>query len=234
MSKDVARRGRAHRWRTLVVAVAALGLLGALTAAPASAYTSPAIWVGSPVKGTWGVKGDGSTVPAGGHHRLHKASPANDWSVDLSSIPNDDRGVYLYVAPSNSTYNNKVTTKVLQIVDDQACRYGGGGDLVTIGVYYNGTLYGRVTYAHIDRVSTLKVGQTVGRWGTKLGNASNLTPKTSGGSGCWTGRHVHFEMRAETQYSCWNKGYKTGQGLSRTNFVGFISGPLKTSARACP
>ena len=84
----------------LVSAVAVLG--GSVTTAQvASAGHLPAIWVGSPVRGTWGVPGDGSTTPAGGHHKLVKASPQNDWSVDLSSIPSDDRGVYVYAAPSN-------------------------------------------------------------------------------------------------------------------------------------
>src|SRR4051794_25641601 len=50
---------------------------------PAAAYQSPAIWVGSPVSGTWGMPGDASTTPSGGHHKLYKASPQNDWSVDL-------------------------------------------------------------------------------------------------------------------------------------------------------
>src|SRR5688500_844642 len=85
----------------------------------AEAVTSPAIWVGSPVQGTWGVPGDPSTTPGccPAHHLLYKASPSNDWSVDLSSIPGGNDGVYLYAAPSDSSLNNRVTARVLQIVD---------------------------------------------------------------------------------------------------------------------
>lgn len=220
------------RWLATVAAFGVGG--GALIVADgAGAYTSPAIWVGSPVKGTWGLAGDSSTVP-NNHHTLVKASPRNDWSVDLTKLPATDREVYLYVAPSDSSLNSRVTTRITQIVDNSACKNGGGGDFVTVGIYYNGTLYGRATYAHIDRVSSLTVGKTVSRWGTKLGDASNLTGSATGGSVCWTGRHVHVEMRAETQYACWNRGFTLGKAVGRTNFIGFVSGPLGAAPKACP
>ena len=205
----------------------------ALDATPAEAYSSPAIWVGSPVDGTWGCCGDWGTTPGGGHHKLVKASPGNDWAGDLPSGAGS--AVYLYAAPSNSAYNGNVTARVTQIVDDSACANGGGGDFVTIGIYYNGTLYGRATYAHLDRNGSLAVGQSISRWGTWLGNVANLSGSATGGANCWTGPHVHFEMRAETQYACWNRGYTyAGYPVSRTNFLGFLSGPLSSAATACP
>ena len=221
------------------IATALLGALALLTPAlvagsDASAYQSPNIWVGSPVPGTWGVSNDWSTVPPN-HHKLAKASPSNDWAVDLPSGAGN--AAYLYVAPSNSAYNSNVTTKVTQIIDDQACAYGGGGDLVTVGIYYNGASYGQVTYAHLDRNPGLYVGQWIGRWGTWVGNVADLwAQNNTGGSNCWTGPHVHTELRATTQYACWNRGYTyPGYGINYSNFMGFVSGPLNYSqATACP
>lgn len=219
------------RNRVGLVLAAAASLAGvSLGGAPAQAYQSPLIWVGSPVPATWGES------PAT-HHRLVKASPANDWATDLRVGAGN--GAYLYVAPSNSALNNNVTTKITQIIDNGACRLGGGGDMVTVGIYYNGASYGQVTYAHLDRNAGLSVGQTVSRWGTWLGNVGNFWDGSGGGTGgpdCWDGPHVHTELRATTQYACWNRGYVPFQSaLARTNFIGFVSGPLNaTSATPCP
>jgi len=212
-------------------------LAGLYVASPDRADAAvPAIWVGSPVNGTWGVAGDGSTTPAGGHHKLVKASPQNDWAVDLSGTGTGTGApVRLYVAPSNSAYNNRVTTRISQIIDNSACRLGGGGDLVTVTIRFDGAVVGQATYAHIDRTASLRVGQTVSRWGTQLGTVSALGGSATGGSNCWTGPHVHAELRASTNYSCWNRGYRTGQALSRSNFIGFVTGPaLAGTARPCP
>ena len=122
-----------------------------------------------------------------------------------------------------------------QIIDDNACRYGGGGDSVTVGFYLDGVLYGRATYAHIDRNHLLSVGMPISRWGAHIGNVAWLSGAATGGPNCWTGPHVHFEMRAESHYACWNKGYTyAGYPINRTNFLGFVSGPLASYSRSCP
>jgi hypothetical protein len=230
-----ATRGRRPRTALALAALSSLVLmiLGVvlISASPASAYQSPAIWVGSPVAGQWGES-------PWTHHTLYKASPQNDWATDIAPS-GAGQGAYLYVAPSNSAYNGAVTTKISQIIDDSACRYGGGGDLVTVQIFYNGTSYGQVTYAHLDRNPNLYVGQWVGRWGTWLGNVANLWDGHGGGTGgsnCWTGPHVHTELRATTQYACWNKGYVPyGSWLNGTNFIGFVSGPLNYNGKTpCP
>ena len=201
---------------------------------PPPASGAVGIWVGSPVNGTWGLAGDGSTTPAGGHHQLAKASPQNDFAGDLSAT-GPGQAAYLYVAPSDSAYNGRVTTVVSQIIDDSACRNGGGGDLVTVQIRLDGTTVGQATFAHLDRNASLTVGQAINRWGTFLGSTANLNSSTSGGSDCWTGPHLHYELRASTKYACWNRGYGVGQGISRSNFVGFVSGAsLATSSRPCP
>jgi hypothetical protein len=233
MNKIKPTRTVRHPRRALLLPL--LAVLALLSIEPAAANSHPAIWVGSPVNSTWGVPGDASTTPAGGHHRFAKASPQNDWAVDLSSIDNGDRAAYLYVAPSNSAYNNRVTTVISQIIDDNACRYGGGGDLITVTIRLDGTVVGQATYGHLDRNPNLRVGQSVARWGTWLGNVANLSGSATGGSNCWTGRHVHAELRASTDYSCWNRGYGTGQRLYRSNFIGFVTGPsLARTAQPCP
>jgi hypothetical protein len=207
----------------LLITCAALGIF-LFAAREAPAYPSPAIWVGSPINGRWGGQSPAS------HHRLVKAQPQNDWAVDLPSTGT----VQLYVAASNPAYNARVTTKVTQIVDNAACRSGGGGDFVTVGIYYNGTLYGHATYAHLDRNPVLYVGRPVSRWGALLGSVARLSGSATGGSNCWTGPHVHFELRAQTQYACWNRGLWAGHPLAKTNFVGFVSGPLASYSRPCP
>ncbi|WP_433532722.1 hypothetical protein ACQPYA_12270 [Micromonospora sp. CA-263727] len=222
---------RVRAFVALAFAVAVIAATAAVTS-PAQAYSSPAIWVGSPVDGTWGTYPYADTTPSGGHHTVFKASPRNDWSVDLPT--GSGQAVVLYVAPSNSAYNNQVTTKVTQIIDNDACRYGGGGDLVTVGVYYNNTLYGHTSYTHLKRDPSLYVGKTVSRWGTTLGTVAHLSGAATGGSNCWTGPHVHMELRAQTQYACWNRTYTNFASLWRTNFVGFVSGPLTSAAVACP
>ena len=167
------------------------GLAGAaavaavLAPAPASAATSPPIWSGSPVNGTWGAAGYADTVPGYPHHKLAKAR--NDWSVDLSAVA-AGTPVLLYVAPSDGRLNAGVTTRVTAIVDDNTCRNGGGGDFVTVGIYYNGTLKGSATYAHIDRDPALRTGKALARWGARLGTVAQLSGAATGGSNCWTGR----------------------------------------------
>lgn len=232
------------RIRTAVAAVMLVGLTamtsGGLLLAEgptaASAASPPAIWVGSPVAGTWGVGGDASTTPAGGHHLLAKASPPNHWAVDLSSTGSGSGApVRLYVAPSSSAYNDRVTTRISQIIDDAACRNGGGGDLVTVEIRFDNVPVGQMTVAHIDRSSRLTRGETVSRWGTTLGYVARLSGAATGGEDCWNGPHAHTELRASTNYACWNRGYATGQRVSRSNFIGFVSGPaLGRSLKACP
>lgn len=219
--KAVARMAIAGAFIIPVVAVVT-------TATPSAAYRDPLIWVGSPVPATWGES------PAT-HLRLAKAQPTNDWATDLAAPAGE--AAYLYVAPSDSRYNGAVSTRISQIIDDNACRDGGGGDLVTVQIFYNGASYGQVTYAHLSRNSSLYVGQWVGRWGTWLGTVGNQWAGNGGGvrSNCWTGPHVHTELRATTDYACWNRGYVPYQSrLARTNFIGFVSGPLGRSATACP
>ena len=200
---------------------------------PAPPASNMGVWVGSPVEGTWGLGGDPSTTPAGGHHRLVKASPQNDFAVDLTRT--GQQGAYLYVAAANGAYDSRVSTVVTQIIDDGACRAGGGGDMVTVAIRFDGATVGQVTFAHLDRNPALAVGRPVSRWGTYLGTTAVLRGSATGGSGCWTGPHAHTELRASTRYACWNRTFGVGQAVHRSNFIGFVSGPdLVGYSRGCP
>jgi hypothetical protein len=174
--------------------------------------TAPPIWVGSPVTGTWGNSGRPGSTPAGGHHLLGKTTPSNEWAVDLPV--GSGVAVLLFVAAADPANDAAVTTTITQINDNDACLNGGGGDFVTVGIYYQAALVGHVTFAHLDREPSLQVGASVPRWGAKLGRVANLKGKATGGSRCWTGPHVHLEMRAHSQASCWTRGQSAGRKLA--------------------
>ncbi len=193
---------------------------------------APPIWVGSPVAGTWGNSGRPGSTPAGGHHLLGKASPSNHWAVDLPV--GGGAQVLLYVAAADAANDAGITTAITQIVDDHACIGNGGGDFVTVGVYFEASLVGHVTYAHLDRDPSLQVGAPIGRWGTSLGKVANLSGRATGGSRCWTGPHVHLEMRAQNQRACWTKSASVGRRVNRTDPIGFVSGNLAPSSAPCP
>lgn len=182
------------------------------------------VWVGSPVKGCWNAN---PSI----HHTLFKAD--NDWAVDISCIGRSSsaRKARVYAAVSNGS-DSRLTARVSQIIDNDTCRYGGGGDTVTVEFRYDGTLMGHATYSHLNRSGSLYVGKSISRWGGYLGKVSL---SESGGSNCWTGPHVHVELRAARDYACWNRTYHQGEAMNPSNFIGFISGgALKRYPSPCP
>lgn len=197
---------------------------------PGRARPAPPIRIGSPVDGTWGKLRVSSTTPAGGHHLLAKASPVNHWAVDLPSP--SGVAVIFYASTASAADDAAVTAAITQIVDNSTCRLGGGGDFVTVGIYYDGVLVGRATYAHLNRDPFLRVGMQIPRWGATLGTVAYLSGRTTGGSGCWTGPHVHLEMRAEYQRSCWVRERSAGERVRRGDPLGFV-GSLADLASAC-
>jgi murein DD-endopeptidase MepM/ murein hydrolase activator NlpD len=101
--------------------------------------------------------------------------------------------------------------------------------------FYAGTLeVGTATYAHINPDASVYVGAPIPRWGGYLGFAgTNYTYDPA----CWTGPHVHFELRSARHYACWNRGFtnKIGYGLSNSNFLGFIGGNYAAAQyQPCP
>ncbi|WP_203914071.1 hypothetical protein [Rhizocola hellebori] len=193
---------------------------------------APPIWVGSPVATTWGNAGRPGSTPAGGHHLLGKTTPSNEWAVDLPV--GAGAAVLLYVAAADPANDAAITTTITQINDDDACIKGGGGDFVTVGIFFRTALVGHVTYAHLDRDPSLTVGASVPRWGANLGKVANLRGRATGGSSCWTGPHVHLEMRAQSQAACWNRGHSVGRKVRQSDSLGFVSGALGAAVAPCP
>ncbi|GAA3181202.1 hypothetical protein GCM10010531_39290 [Blastococcus jejuensis] len=185
---------------------------------PASSGTAPLVWLGSPVDGRWSTYEGAAT-----HHRLGNASPTNDWAVDLevgAGAP-----VYLYAAPQVSGV--VITARVDQV--GPSCYGGGGGRFVTVGLYAGSTRIGSATYAHIN--PTVSLGQTLNRWGSRVGTVGSYAYQP----GCWEGAHVHFEMYSNRNYACFNKGFRLGQAVYRTNFLGFTGGNVASGVqRPCP
>jgi hypothetical protein len=256
--RGAARGSRRHALAALVGLAMIATTLAAVdehaapaAAAPVNPY--PAVWVGSPVGGDgvdgrvrarWGTPPYTDTVPPL-HHKLGKVVPTNHWAVDLSRVPTTtlESAVRVFAAPSNSAYDKRVTAWVTQVIPNNVCWNGGGGSGVTVGFYLDrtspgtGILLGSATYAHLRVDPTVvKVGAYVNRWGGILGPVAALSGAETGGSNCWTGPHVHFEARsASGGKACWNREYKLGSAVSRSNFVGFISGPaLKSTMQPCP
>jgi hypothetical protein len=221
--------------------------LGLLSAAPATASTpDPAVWVGSPVNGTWpntaGCAGATYPSPPNGdcslptvHHITYYST--FDWGTTIDDWASDDQGVVpgervmLYAAPVNSGYT--VSAHIDAV--GPACAsllISDGGYRVTVGIYAGSTKIGTVTYAHIN--PTVSQGQWVSRWGTQIGTVGsgyNTRDK------CWTAPHVHIEMASRHNYSCFSKIFLKYPGvrLSETNFQGYLGGDYASGPRrACP
>lgn len=199
-----------HHMRSMLalLVVGALLVGSVLTPSVASAVTvDHEVWVGSPVEGRWNAN-------ARRHHWMLNARDRGDWATDITAPAGAP--VRLYVAPQRRGY--RVTTRVDQI--GQTCAYGRrGAKFVAVGIYANGRRIGSVKYGHLR--PSVRVGQWVKRWGTKLGTVRGGLPKNEK---CWTGPHVHAEMFNTRNYSCFNRGYRIGSRLRRTNFVGFVGG----------
>lgn len=235
----VRRRRTPWRLRTLLAAtLLATPVAAAISPSPAAAY-GPDLWVGSPIDGFWNAD------PAG-HHVFKKLSDMgvrSDWAVDISrrsdqsvsSFVNQD--VIVYAAASDPAVDEQLSAQVVYVVKDNACAGGGGGDLVVVEFSQAGVgAIGRAVYGHVRTSFGAGAQATpISRWGGVVGTVADLSGSATGGSNCWTGPHVHLELRAQHDYACWNKGYSIGSTVNPTNFVGFTAGgQLARSARACP
>jgi hypothetical protein len=187
-----------------------------------SSSSLPAVWIGSPIDGTWGKYE--SSLPAN-HHIPY----GGDWSVDL--VTGAGNAVMLYAAPQETS--RAITAKVDSV--RPACKSGvvsDGGHVVVVGIYEGGTRIGWAAYAHIN--PSVSTGQTISRWGTNLGTIGTYRWDDRP-EGCWAGAHVHFEAYNQRNYACYNRGYGLGSRVNRTNFIGFVGGDFARSKRAaCP
>jgi hypothetical protein len=228
---------------TAAAAVIMAAMVPALLSMPPAAASTPdpAVWIGSPVNGTWPNKAGcpGATYPSDScslptvHHIVYYST--FDWGTGIDDWAADDQGVtpgervMLYAAPVNSGYT--VSAHIDTV--GPACasgRISDGGYRVTVGIYAGSTKIGTVTYAHIK--PSVSAGQWVPRWGARIGSVGSYT-----WSSCWQGPHVHIEMSNRHNYSCFSNIFLKypGAKLSETNFQGYLGGGYASgSRRACP
>lgn len=210
-------------------------LFGLVADASAGTPRTP-IWVGSPVVGNWpGNDGcGGARYPSAScslpfaHHTYYWGNKyRGDWGYDQRGVSAGE-DVYLYAAPRDSRLGRSIKAKVERVVN--SCRSGYGGKTVMIGLYKGGTRSGTVAYAHVDPTSAMRAGAYISRWGTKIGDAGNYRR-----SSCWDGAHVHIELLSDTNYACYNKGWRPGQRMYKTNFIGYVGGSFaRAPRRPCP
>jgi Protein of unknown function (DUF2673) len=211
------------RLRPILAAIGAAVPIFASTMAatqPASASTivDREVWIGSPVNGTW-------TSDAYTHHYLDLDPDVGDWAGDIGTAAGQQ--VIVYVAPQTSGYI--VTTRVDHI--GPGCGGGANGArFVNVGIYVNNVRIGSVSYAHLN--PSVREGQWISRWGSVVGTVAGGLPVNQA---CWTGPHVHMQSYNVHNWSCFNRGYRIGSSLARTNFVSFVGGHRVSGSRqACP
>lgn len=210
------QRTRRSGMMMLSAAALAFSLVG-LSSTTAHAATI-AVWVGSPVQGNWPI--DPSSQPAS-HHKYW-----GDWSVDLINV-GAGQAVYLYAAPQDGRSSVSAQVEAVR----PACasgRISDGGYRVTVGLYNGSTKVGTATYAHIN--PSVTEGSWINRWESRLGVVGSYNL-----SSCWQGVHLHYEMYSQQNYACYNRGWRSGTAVYRTNFLGFIGGSYAFGPRsACP
>lgn len=223
--------------RVLAVIVAVLASLMDATSADAGPPRTP-VWVGSGLDGTWpGADGcAGARYPSAScslpaaHHTFAWGGERykGDFAFDQQSVT-AGVGVTLYAAPQNSNLNNQIRAVVQDV--QLACRSrnaADGGYAVTVAIYHGATKIGTIAYVHVDPRVTR--GQTINRWRTVIGTVGSYRR-----GGCWNGVHLHMELMSMTNYACFNKGWKPGQRMRKTNFVGYLGGSFASAPRsACP
>jgi hypothetical protein len=219
---------------TVVAFLASLVFAGSAHAGP----PRTPVWVGSALDGTWpGADGcAGARYPSANcslptaHHTFAWGGERfpGDFGIDQQSV-SPGMAVSVFAAPQDPNLNNQIRAVVQDV--QLACRSrrpADGGHTVTVAIYHGSTKIGTIAYVHVDpRVSR---GQTINRWGAVIGTVGSYRS-----NGCWSGVHLHMELMSMTNYACFNKGWRPGQRMRRTNFVGYIGGAFASAPRrACP
>jgi len=239
--------GRAVRrpWSRGLAALAVAAPVAVITAAPADAgVPRTPVWIGSPVVSTWpnSVGCSGAYYPSAScslpyaHHTFTWGNPyRGDVGWDQQNIASG-AAVYVYAAPQDSRLGGQITARVERVGLACSVRSGEsyesarrrGGHHVKVGIYHGSTRVGTVTYVHIN--AAVSNGQTISRWGGYVGTVGTYTSNS-----CWTGRHLHVELYNDSNYACYNKSWKQGQQMYRTNFIGYLGGSFASSPRqGCP
>lgn len=232
-------------WRVLRWLVAIAAVIVAIPVSPANAGVARTpVWVGAPLAGIWPTadRCAGAAYPSAScslpsaHHtfRWSNAYPG-DWGYDQQRVT-AGAAVRLYAAPQNTAYNNQIIARVQSVRTACAPRSGEstaatlsrGGRAITVAIFHNTTKIGTVTFVHVD--SGLSAGQTISRWGSQVGTIGRYTSNS-----CWTGVHLHAELYNESNYACYNKGWRPGQTMNAANFIGYLGGAFASAPRRpCP
>ncbi len=220
------------RWITVVIVISALvGMSGIADAAPSGRVA----WIGSPIKGSV------SSAPAS-----HIRSYGGQWAVDLATNSAQTARVYIAVDarrdPRLSTKITEVSYACAAIPWDSAAgasktaarRLSRGGKRVVVGVYFDGALIGRISYAHVDNGLALGThNRPVNRWGGSVGTVGTYKNiRKPDGSSCWTGRHLHLEAGNASGRSCFWSGLTAGRARATGGYLGYVG--YNSPARACP
>ncbi len=170
------------------------------------------------------------------HHTYGWGNPyAGDFGIDEGNVAVGG-AVRLFAAPQDTRLDNAITARVestgLACAPRRGESYGQtrarGGDYVRVGVYNGGARSGTVTFVHVS--ATVGGGQPISRWGGQVGTVGQWTANS-----CWTGVHLHVELYNDTNYACYNRGFRPGQAVRATNFIGYLGGSFASGPRqACP
>jgi hypothetical protein len=236
-------------WTIAVAVIAVVMAFVAVSVTPtedvASAGTARTpVWVGAAVDGTWPTADGcaGSRYPSADcsqpstHHTFKWGNPyPGDFGFDQQNVA-PDATVRVYAAPQDPNIAGRINARIESV--GLACRAepgetyaqtrGRGGDAVRVGIYDGGTRVGTVTYVHVN--AAVSGGQAISRWGGVVGTVGSYRSNP-----CWRGRHLHAELYNDVNYACYNRGWRSGQRMSVTNFIGYLGGAFASAPRqACP
>jgi len=183
---------------------------------PSSGSAGLEVWCGSPV--------DGNYPTWSGSYPQHHGQPyGGDVEFDIPAGAN--QSAQIFCAPQDG--RSAVTAKVESV--RPACRsrvIADGGHYVQVGLY-NGTA--RIGFIGISHVNpSVSVGQEISRWGGTIGTIGSYRRNS-----CWDGTHAHVALYSTTTFACANTTYASGQRISKSNFIGFLSRG-RARAATCP
>lgn len=166
-----------------------------------------------------GAPHGGQITSAPGQHHVPYGG---DWSMDLAT----GAGTPVRVRLSHASGSLSLTVRSVR----SACAAGiaYGGRLVEVGVTVGGAYLGWILYSHLN--PSVSVGQSLSV-GQQIGTLWNGNPPNEN---CWTGPHVHVELRNERHYACLvPRG--TGSSISDNTALGVLGGQWRDSRnQSCP
>lgn len=208
-----------HRMQVVLVATLTVSLMCfalGVYQKPAYAAGEQAV-AGMPFAGQWAYNAvvsppynDGNSS----HPSVH-AKYYGDWATDVYS--SSGTAVKLHVTAIGTVTFTKRQN------NDTCSSYGANiaGRGIVLNVIVNGVTVGSIDFEHLDNISAGPYvnGMTIG---TLTSESLNVN--------CYSVRHVHVEMKNETNYSCWADKGAPGTSLSESDPIGIL-GSTNTGTR---